>query len=115
MDLSTQGVARRRMNIFDGFSSKGIGGHDHERNDRHSGTRQWVLGNPGPLAQIKKRTDRKEKVMPRLNEKGQGLVEYILVVVVMAILAIGVIQRLGRSTQHGFTQASDGLDRAFGG
>jgi hypothetical protein len=53
--------------------------------------------------------------MPRLNRKGQGLVEYILVVVVMAILAIGVIQRLGRSTQAGFRQASSGLDDAFHG
>jgi Flp pilus assembly pilin Flp len=49
------------------------------------------------------------------NKKGQGLVEYILVVVVMAILAIGVIQKLGTSTKDGFTKASSGLDQAFKG
>jgi Flp pilus assembly pilin Flp len=51
----------------------------------------------------------------KLNKRGQGLVEYILVVVVMAILAIGVVQKLAKSTQSGFTQASDGLDKAFQG
>jgi len=49
------------------------------------------------------------------NKRGQGLVEYILVVVVMAILAITAVQRLGRTTTNGFTQASDGLDNAFNG
>ena len=51
----------------------------------------------------------------RKREAGQGLVEYILVVVVMAILAISVVQRLARSTQNGFTQASNSLDQAFQG
>ena len=51
----------------------------------------------------------------RVGKRGQGLVEYILVVVVMAILAIGVIQKLARTTQNGFTKASDSLDQAFQG
>ena len=41
--------------------------------------------------------------------------EYILVVVVMAILAIGVIQKLGKSVNTGFSNASADLDKAFKG
>jgi Flp pilus assembly pilin Flp len=51
----------------------------------------------------------------RKREAGQGLVEYILVLVVMAILSIGVIQKLATSTQKGFTKASTNLDQAFQG
>ncbi len=43
------------------------------------------------------------------NKRGQGLVEYILVVVVMALLAIGGIRVLGKNTHNAFVQASDTL------
>jgi Flp pilus assembly pilin Flp len=49
------------------------------------------------------------------NKRGQGLVEYILVVVVMAVLAIGVVQQLATTTKGGFTKASDNLEQAFNG
>jgi len=49
------------------------------------------------------------------GERGQGLVEYILLVVVMGILAIAVVQKLAGTTQKGFTQASDKLEQAFQG
>jgi Flp pilus assembly pilin Flp len=49
------------------------------------------------------------------NKKGQGLVEYILIVVLMGILAIGVLKTLGKTTRNGFTQASDKLSSAFDG
>jgi Flp pilus assembly pilin Flp len=45
------------------------------------------------------------------NNRGQGLVEYILVVVVMALLAIGGIRVLGKNTHNAFVQASDTLNK----
>jgi Flp pilus assembly pilin Flp len=47
------------------------------------------------------------------NRRGQGLVEYILVVVLMGIFAIAFIQKLGKSTQTGFTSAANQMDQAF--
>ena len=44
------------------------------------------------------------------NESGQGLVEYILIVVVMALLAIGGIRALGKNAHNAFVQASDTLN-----
>lgn len=41
----------------------------------------------------------------RLNERGQGLVEYVLAVVLMALLAIGAIKFLGQKTHNAFVQA----------
>ena len=49
------------------------------------------------------------------NRRGQGLVEYILVVVLMGIVAIGVIKELGKSTQSGFTKATKDLNQTFQG
>jgi hypothetical protein len=46
-----------------------------------------------------------------IARKGQGLVEYILVVFLMGVLGIVAIQRLSHSTQKGFTDASDRLDK----
>ena len=55
--------------------------------------------------------------MPHLNRrigrKGQGLVEYILVVVLMGILAIGVITKMGDSTQDGFKKSTTAMDKEF--
>ena len=47
------------------------------------------------------------------GNKGQGLVEYILVVVLMGILAIGVIKKLGDQTQEGFKKATNSLEKEF--
>ena len=49
-----------------------------------------------------------------LNNKGQGLVEYILIVVVMALLAIGGIRALGKNAHNAFVQASDTLNHDMG-
>lgn len=50
--------------------------------------------------------------MPRLrNQKGQGLVEYILIVVVMALMAIGGIRVLGEKAHNAFVEASDTLGK----
>jgi len=56
-----------------------------------------------------------QNLRDRKQEAGQGLVEYILVVVVMAILAIGVVQQLATTTKGGFTKASTNLQQAFQG
>jgi Flp pilus assembly pilin Flp len=44
------------------------------------------------------------------NRRGQGLVEYILIVVVMALMAIGAIRSLGRKTHNAFAQAATTLN-----
>ena len=49
------------------------------------------------------------------DEAGQGLVEYILIVVVMGLLAVTAIRRLATSTQAGFTKASTDLTNALNG
>ena len=51
--------------------------------------------------------------MPRLNRKGQGLVEYILIVALMGIIAIGAVDALSKKTQSGFRTATDKLDHEF--
>ena len=43
------------------------------------------------------------------DESGQGLVEYILVVFLMAILCIAVVRTLGTTTQTGFRKAEEKL------
>jgi Flp pilus assembly pilin Flp len=55
--------------------------------------------------------------MPNLrkNQKGQGLVEYILIVFVMGILALTVIKNLGSTTRSGFTKAQTEMTKAFNG
>ena len=53
------------------------------------------------------------KFQPLKNRKGQGLIEYILVVVLMGIAAITVVNQLGASSQKGFTKASNALDAQF--
>jgi Flp pilus assembly pilin Flp len=40
------------------------------------------------------------------NNRGQGLVEYIMIVVVMALLAIGGIRALGTKAHNAFVQAT---------
>jgi type II secretory pathway pseudopilin PulG len=53
--------------------------------------------------------------MQNLGKKnGQGLIEYILVVVLMGILALGVVRSLGQKTQAGFTKATTQLSQQLG-
>jgi hypothetical protein len=48
------------------------------------------------------------------NKRGQGLVEYILVVFLMAIAAITWLHNLRDRTQAGFNNASKNLQTEFG-
>jgi Flp pilus assembly pilin Flp len=47
------------------------------------------------------------------KSNGQGLVEYILIVVLMGILSIVAVKTLGTSTHKSFTKAASQLDGAF--
>jgi Flp pilus assembly pilin Flp len=53
--------------------------------------------------------------MKKSGRKGQGLVEYILVVFLMAIVCIVAVRQLSTSTQNGFSKASTKLDTEFNG
>ncbi len=41
--------------------------------------------------------------------RGQGLVEYVMVVVLMALLAVGAVKMLGRKTHNAFVEAGETL------
>jgi len=49
-----------------------------------------------------------------MGKKGQGLIEYILVVVLMGIMALTVVRKLGEKTQKGFTHATTQLSQELG-
>ena len=52
--------------------------------------------------------------MPTLkNRRGQGLVEYILIVALMGIMAIVAINNLSHSTQTGYRKATQALNKQF--
>jgi hypothetical protein len=90
------------------------GGTTNEGNHRDQGTSKRVLVHPGRHEEEKERIHRKGKGMQNLKtKKGQGLVEYILVVFLMAILAIVAVRQLGQTTQTGFNKASTKLNSAF--
>ncbi|MCS6880520.1 MAG: Flp family type IVb pilin [Oscillochloridaceae bacterium] len=45
------------------------------------------------------------------KEEGQGLVEYALILVLIAIVVIGVLTLLGRQVSTVFSQINSGLSR----
>jgi pilus assembly protein Flp/PilA len=45
-----------------------------------------------------------------LSEEAQGLVEYALIIVLIAIVVIGVLTTLGTTVQGVFTEITDGLN-----
>jgi Flp pilus assembly pilin Flp len=47
------------------------------------------------------------------SKKGQGLVEYILIVALMGILSIAAVNALSTKTQKGFTAATNKLGTEF--
>ena len=83
-----------------------------ERRNPDPSTRKRPLGDPGNHPQRPQRNDRKGKKMPNLmkNNRGQGLVEYILIVVLMSLLAVGAIRSLGRKTHNAFADAASALN-----
>jgi Flp pilus assembly pilin Flp len=82
----------------------------YERNDRHSGARQRALDRRRDTTKRKRKVRRQGENMPRLkNRKGQGLVEYVLAVALMAVLVIGGIRFLGKKTHNAFVDAGTTL------
>ena len=50
--------------------------------------------------------------MSRLkNKRGQGLVEYVLLIVLMGLLTIGSLKALGKKTHNAFAQAGTAMDK----
>jgi uncharacterized protein (UPF0333 family) len=50
--------------------------------------------------------------MPNLkSQRGQGLVEYVLLLVLMVVLAAGAVHYVGQKTQNAFSQAGKTLDQ----
>lgn len=47
------------------------------------------------------------------KRKGQGLIEYILIVGLMGVLAIVAINQLGAQTRSGFSKATSRLGSEF--
>ena len=43
--------------------------------------------------------------MKKLNQKGQGMTEYILIVALIAVAVIGVVKFFGSSVKSGFNDA----------
>ncbi len=50
--------------------------------------------------------------MRKLNQKGQGMTEYILIVALIAIAVIGAVKYFGHSTRDSFTSAADAVSGA---
>ena len=49
--------------------------------------------------------------MSRLkSRRGQGLVEYVLILVLMGVLSVGALRYLGAKTHNGFSQAGTALE-----
>jgi len=44
------------------------------------------------------------------NQKGQGLVEYILIVALIALLVLGAVKFFGKKTRKGYEEAAKTID-----
>ncbi|HJT23062.1 MAG TPA: Flp family type IVb pilin [bacterium] len=51
--------------------------------------------------------------MKKLNQKGQGMTEYILIVALIAVAVIGVVKFFGTSVKTGFHDAGDKVNKAI--
>lgn len=50
--------------------------------------------------------------MKKLNQKGQGMTEYILIVALIAVAVIGAVKYFGHSTKDSFNSAADAVSGA---
>ena len=53
--------------------------------------------------------------MKKLNQKGQGMTEYILIVALIAVAVIGAVKFFGHSTAANFTTAAGATGAAVQG
>ncbi len=47
--------------------------------------------------------------MKKLNQKGQGMTEYILIVALIAITVLAAVKLLGKNVNMGFNNAAKGV------
>jgi Flp pilus assembly pilin Flp len=100
------------MNIFQGFPSNSQEDQNYERSHRHPRTEQRAMGNRSSPEENK--THQEGESMKNLkNKRGQGLVEYILIVALMGILCIVAINALSTKTQSGYNAATTKLTTEF--
>lgn len=52
--------------------------------------------------------------MKKLNQKGQGMTEYILIVALIAVAVIAAVKIFGHTVQSGFNSASTAVGGAVG-
>jgi Flp pilus assembly pilin Flp len=45
------------------------------------------------------------------NNSGQGLVEYILIIALIALLVLGAVKLFGKKTRSGFEKAAKTIDK----
>jgi len=87
-------------------------GDSHERHDRHTRLTVGPMGNSGSNHE-RTVTHPKGEAMQNLNRKtgrkGQGLVEYILLVFMMGLGCLAALHSLRSSTQTGINSAASNL------
>jgi pilus assembly protein Flp/PilA len=50
--------------------------------------------------------------MKKLNQKGQGMTEYILIVALIAVAVIGAVRIFGGNVKTGFSNAGNAVQQA---
>ncbi len=89
-------------------------GDSNERNDSRHGVAERDLENTGDHEKKSKSYDGKGETMSRLkSKKGQGLVEYVLLLVLMGVLSIVAIKKLGDTVQNGLTKSNTKIAKEF--
>ena len=53
--------------------------------------------------------------MKKLNQAGQGMTEYILIVALIAVVVIGAVKLFGHKVDNGFKDAADKVGNAVSG
>jgi Flp pilus assembly pilin Flp len=83
-----------------------------ERADRRASVAGWALEDSSAVANEKGPHGPKGENMSRLKSKrGQGLVEYILGVTIIAVVVIGGMRVFGTKTKKAFVQAGDTVEQ----
>lgn len=87
-------------------------GSSHERRDRDSRARKRPVVSRSVDRRQSRKTDPEAALMRTLkNRRGQGLVEYVLILVLMAVLAIGALHRVGAKTHNALSQTGDAMEK----
>ena len=85
-------------------------GGRYERAARHSSACQRAMARSSHPNRKHKIKTKGENMSRLKNRRGQGLVEYVLVLVLMAVLSVGAVHYLGKKTHNAFAQAGTALN-----